>query len=172
MSSGPTIRLPVYNSPVLTVIVAALVSSTVPLSAIGTMAPYPPVYANQVHFDGPAPIEFTVGTIRVYSIRSDWKKTIERLRHKLKGQSGFEEFAGFSGMRWAMNSADHSFHWWNGKSIPAIGVYRDFKARAQVVKDTYAATFPRNLAGIRARGWITVLTFDGRTHYKKGVSVR
>lgn len=147
----------------LIILAAALLSSTSSVSAKDVMAPYELVCTNKIRFEGPAPIESTKGNIGLYTFQADLTKTIERIRQKVRAQDGYDEFAGFSGMRWPMNSADHSFHWSNGKDSPSIGIYRDFKARSQVIKDIYAATFPEKLVGASLKGWITVIAFDGRT---------
>ena len=91
---------------------------------------------------------------------------LREIRGKVRNQDSFQEFSGYSGMLWFMNSADHSFHW-DSENCPTIGLYRDFKAKPQVLRDTYGACY--HLKGRKAKGWITVLAFDGSIDYRPEV---
>ncbi len=127
------------------------------ITAYQALAPQKPIGRYSIRVHGPSTEDDTVGVIRVYTFRADWIKTVRSLRSRLKKQSGLDEFDGFSGMRYFWNSTDHSFNWQRGNDFPGIGLVRDFRASRRRIEHPYA---PR-LYGRRAKGWISIYTFDG-----------
>lgn len=140
---------------ILTLLLANV--SLTQITAVEAVAPHNPIGRYSIRVHGPSTVDDTVGVIRVFTFRADWRQTIRSLRSKLKMQSGLNEFDGFSGMRYFWNSTDHSFNWDSGKDFPGIGLVRDFRARPHIIDHPYA---PR-LYGRRAKGWISIYTFDG-----------
>lgn len=131
--------------------------SLMQITAVKAVAPHKPIARYSIRVHGPSTVDDTVGVIRVFTFRADWNQTVLSLRSKLKGQVGLREFGGFSGMRYFWNSTDHSFNWDSRKDFPGIGLVRDFRAKPHRIEHPYA---PR-LYGRRAKGWISVYTFDG-----------
>lgn len=127
------------------------------ITAFEAMAPHKPIGSYSIRVHGPSTVDDTVGVIRVFTFRADWSQTVRSLRSKLKNQSGLDEFAGFSGMRYFWNSTDHSFNWKSGRNFPGIGLVRDFRASRHLIEHPYAP----HLYGRRAKGWISIYTFDG-----------
>lgn len=114
------------------------------------------ISTNAISVDGPAIVDRTQGRFRVYVYRADWHSEIKRIRAKLAGQKDLEEFSGFCGMLYHINSSDHSFHWGVGR-IHTIGMFRGLRGSAQKISHL----FDPEPKGAKARGWMTVLTFDG-----------
>jgi len=128
-----------------------------PLKAHAAIGSLKPICQNKIQVDGPAIVDATVGTIRLYTVRQGFAKLKDRLQQSLGGQSAFEYFEGFSGMRYFINNADASFLWENGDSLASVGLFRDFKASPQQVVNPYCV----DLKGQRANGWLTIVAFDG-----------
>lgn len=127
------------------------------IKAYQALAPHKPIGRYSIRIHGPSTVDDTIGVIQVFTFRADWNQTVLSLRSKLKGQAGLNEFDGFSGMRYFWNSTDYSFNWERGREFPGIGLVRDFRAKPHRIEHPYA---PR-LYGRRAKGWISVYTFDG-----------
>ena len=141
--------------------IAVLVSfSTAPKFAF--LKGVPPVAKNKVHVDGPAIIDETVGTISVYSVPSTWSEIAPATRKQLRSQfKDVSEIRGGWGALIALTGADWRFYWGTGA---AVGLYRDFKAKPQTVKDPYGASM--SLKGSKSLGWTTIVIFDGSIRTK------
>lgn len=127
------------------------------ISAHEALEPHKQIGCYPIRVHGPSAVEDTVGVIRVFTFRADWNQTISSLRSKLRRQPGLDVHDGFSGMRLFWNSTDHSFQWRRGSGHSGIGLVRDFRASRHRIEHPFAP----QLYGRVAKGWISILTFDG-----------
>lgn len=116
---------------------------------------------NRACEDGPAIVDETAGQIRIYTIKSDWRRFKRTVHRELRAFPDVDELSGHMGCLYPLSGSDWRYCWAGGTTI---ALCRDFRGNPQRIASPLGGCY--DLEGKRAQGWITCVVFLGEIRDK------